>query len=270
MNKAAVYITLALLCILLVGIVAVLIARERKCRTKECTADRTKECTPVERICAAEVVVLLTCTVRIKPDINVMAQRAETDRTATYRKSIRAWICNTAFKIVVVENSGVDISASWLGLDDGIYASRYERIVFNGHTDADAAHLRTNIYKGAHELFAIQKALKESRFVATTPFIVKVTGRFFVPGLYDIFQAHSAAFPYNGLRQKNSAECQIVGCRPCFAAILFNPDAEPHVETTYESRLRDESWTDGKVLVLPKMRIPPTMTGGGGEVIDSL
>ena len=269
MSTTAAAVVLTLLCIAVAATIAVFVLQRNKhMQERECFCPQKHS--DISCFRAADVVILLTCTVFIKQDIASMVQRKPADREHTYRTSIRKWLTQTPFRIVVVENSGFDMSAGWLGFDAGIYEQRYESMHFDGEKDEDTSYLRSNTSKGLHELAAINKALTQSRFIVQAPFIVKVTGRFFVPDLYSALKSHDSSFDFNALRQQNGDECQIVGCRPCFAEILFHADADTHVERSYKERLSDESWTQNKVLVLPAMRIPRTLTGGYGNVLDSL
>jgi hypothetical protein len=213
-----------------------------------------------------DIVVLLTCTVRVKPSITELKQTSAAEREADYRASINKWLTNTAFKIVVVENSGFNMSPSWLGVDGGVGVDRYEAILFDEARDKDAPHGNTS--KGIHELYAINKAFASSKFIAAAPFVVKVTGRFFVPGLQAVMRGLSR--DVRALRQSNEDECQVVGCRPEIAPILFNQQADGFVERSYKARLQDVRWTKNKVAVLPPMPIAKTRTGGHGVYIYKL
>ena len=211
---------------------------------------------------AADIVILLTCTVRVE-NVAYIVQVDPTEREEAYRASIKRWVTETPFRIVTVENSGFDMSLEWLGVASG----RYEAISYNAPSDPE---MRTSTSKGVYEIDAINRALKQSRFLNTAPFFVKVTGRFFIPSLYDIFLASTLNF--NAVRQSDANECQVVGCRTGFAPFLFHPDIELHVEDTYKKRLdaAQRGWTRNRVLVLPHMQIPPTRTGGHGTIIEVL
>ena len=118
-------------------------------------------------------------------------------------------------------------------------------------------------------MYAIQRAFEESSFLKQALFVIKVTGRFFLPSLYDVLY-DSALTQFNAIRQHSPDECQVIGVKARFAKHLFSTqDAHAHVEATYKSRL-EEPWTKGKVLVLPLMPIPLTRTGGHGTFIDVL
>ena len=209
---------------------------------------------------ATDIVILLTCTVHIS-NVSNIRQVDPAEREETYKASIRRWVTETPFRIVTVENSGFAMSPAWLG----VASDRYEAISYDARTDPKA---RISTSKGIYEVDAINRALQQSVFLSAAPFFVKVTGRFFIPDLYDIFVASNLNF--NAVRQSDANECQVIGCRTGFAAVLFHPDIEGHVESSYKKRLdtAEHGWTRNSVLVLPPMKIPPTRTGGYGHIIQ--
>ena len=121
----------------------------------------------------------MTCTVNINPTKSWVFQRGAQDRLETYLKSITQWLIKTNFNIVIVENSGFDFEPLLP------QSQRLEIIGFRESELAEATYLHYNDSKGASEVFAIQYALSRSRFIheQQTNFVIKVTGRFFIPEL---------------------------------------------------------------------------------------
>ncbi len=102
------------------------------------------------------VIILLTCTVRVQRNIGHLIQTNAPEREATYKTSIKQWLTQTPFRVVAVENSGVQLSLAWLELDKNAYKDRYEPIAFDERNEVCAPH--GNSSKGIHELYAINKA----------------------------------------------------------------------------------------------------------------
>ena len=149
-------------------------------------------------------------------------------------------------------------------------STKFEQVVFDEATDPDLGAAEpwfsTKVRnKGAHELASIRVALARSALIRTAQphtWIVKVTGRFFVPGL-ETHLLGPAARGFIAVRQADPNSCQLVGCRLGASEGLFRGTTRPETdaEITYRQRLR-ESWAWDKVLVLPKMPIAQTKGGG--------
>jgi hypothetical protein len=231
---------------------------------------RTTGHSPPPSNVASDVAILLTCTVRPQDTVTQLRQKSPTEREAAYKTSILRWLTQSPFRIVVVENSGFPMSTQWLGVEPSVVPARLEFVLFDERALPAAGSLRKTESKGAHELFAIHKALLQSNTLRSVPFIIKVTGRFFVPDLYQVLVRHRVPNDYNAVRQHDPDECQILGCKTAFANVLFAPTDEYVVERTFRARLAHEPWAQFNTFVLPVLNIPPTKTGGSGMVIRSL
>lgn len=205
------------------------------------------------------VVILLTCTAY--PNSAVLKQRKPSERIRTYETSIKKWLEQGSFPIVVVDNSNY------------VYTLRHEnleQLPLDEHTDPMSAYVRNKSDKGEHESNAIRYALQHSKFLQRARYIVKITGRFFVP---DLGLALQNVENYNVIRQNDTNKCQIVGCRYTDCDYIFEPfivyksnikSAELHYKWKIDGYPKD------KVLQLPVLSIPATMEGGNGRVITSL
>ena len=110
------------------------------------------------------VVIILTTTVFVQNKCYLF-QIDPVERLNTYLKSIKQWLTQTKFKILVVENSGYPFNE----LQN---SDRLEIISFDeGNSD--------NNSKGASELFSIDYALNHTKF--QYDFVIKITGRYFIP-----------------------------------------------------------------------------------------
>jgi hypothetical protein len=85
----------------------------------------------------------------------------------------------TNFKIIVVENSGYPFDELKEFLSD-----KFEIISFDESQLSDANYLIGNISKGSSELFAINYSIKNSKIIDSRDFIIKVTGRYYIPNSY--------------------------------------------------------------------------------------
>jgi hypothetical protein len=118
-------------------------------------------------------------------------------------------------------------------------------------------HLIYNSSKGASEIFSIIYAQKNSKFNKHINFIIKITGRYFIPDLQDILiqlnistnTRHIGIHNNNdmiiGLRQSDNFRCEIIGIHMLFFNIIFGFNLSdddnkffPHVEYIYHNRFK--------------------------------
>ena len=224
-------------------------------------------------------VILLTCTVHTGANISHLKQRQADQRLALYKASIGRWLTETPYHIVAVDNSGYTEPLHDLPAQQ----ARYEQLGFVDGQDLVSedvgpfavSQVVSDPSKGNHELAAIRYALRNSVFIRRAAkadtWIIKVTGRFFIPEFHMYLQS-LAAPRYLAVRQSNPKMCQMVGARKHVAAkFLFRPvhKRDVMIEDYYEARLK-EAWAHGKVLAMPPLPIPPTRGGGDGRVFTYL
>lgn len=196
--------------------------------------------------------------------IGTLKQRDSDSRLQTYMTSLAQWAkVGPGFRVVVVENSGYE--------DLGSSFPTIETITFDEATDTDLKltqpwFKQTDRSKGAHELASVRVALARSSTIrAAHPhtWIIKITGRFFVPDLHQHLVTDQAQHA-SGVRQQDPDQCQIVGCRLAYADALFRGVSQTniHIESVYKARLARDDWAKDRVLALPTLPIPTTLGGG--------
>ena len=204
------------------------------------------------------VVILLTCTVNVQNNINQLKLTDSTLRKDIYLKSIKQWI-KTPFKIVVVENSGYNFPELKQN-------SQLEIISFM--ENEIYPELSNEISKGTHELYSINYAIEKSNLIKQSDFIIKVTGRYFIPN-FDKFNFCS----YQMVTQKNPLQCEVIGCKTNLTDILFNKKLN-YINNEYNSDFIEilyQRRTNGyKILSLPPLKIEPTINGTKGIEINWL
>jgi hypothetical protein len=213
------------------------------------------------------VVVLLTCTAQPQGNIRHLAQTKSSDRIAAYDTSLTQWLTQTDFPVVIVDNSGY----AYPNVKELVNPDVHEILAYEEKDAPHAAGLQSCEHKGIHELYAVQYAIKNSAIIRRASFVIKVTGRFFVPGLGRVCRERGVGddAAIMALRQKNKGLCQIVGCRwdavpHVFASRVF----DDYVETDYRDRMN--VFPSKNILTLPKLRIPRTREGGSGKYLTSL
>jgi hypothetical protein len=209
------------------------------------------------------IVVLLTTTLRPQSGISYLKQTDATIRRDIYRTAVNYWLRYTRLAVVVVENSGsVD-----LGREFDVPARRrgdFEFICFT-----EPRELVGVTSKGQHELYAVNEARRRSRLLRNAVFVVKVTGRYYVPRLERALTAGLVSGGVQAVRQFDGDRCEIVGCAPAqFDAIFAYPSDTDHVETTYTARVG--RLPKDRVLVLPPLDVPATRNGGWDSPVTEL
>jgi len=224
------------------------------------------------------VLIVLTCTVKINPHKHFLFQTDPSERLALYLKSIKQWLEKTCLKICVVENSGYTFPE----LSDYLekYSNRFEIITFDEMTLlGEFQHLKYNNSKGASEMHSIIHAYQNTQFKHSVNFVIKVTGRYFIPLFCEYLSnidvknrsrnlhIHHHENSIIGMRQSSETRCEVIGINALFFHFLFYLNLSddtgaffPHVETVYSNRLK--SFDQNKIVKLPTFPIEPTQMGG--------
>ena len=216
-----------------------------------------------------KMTVILTCTVNVNIGKNFLAQISPKERTIVYIKSILQWLNDTTFNIVVIENSGYKFEELYAETEK--YKDRFEIITFNENTHEKAQYLKNNNSKGDSELFSINYAFNNSKLIHSSNFIVKVTGRYFIPTLEDYLLEFNLN-EYDCLTQNNRDRCEMVGCHYTQFLNIFNTDMDDinkndvgysyngHIETLWKYRT-----SKYKNLRCNEFQIENTQRGGMNE-----
>ena len=209
------------------------------------------------------ITIILTCTVYVNYKKICLAQTNPTHRIQTYLKSIRKWLNSTNFHIIVVENSGYTFPS--LTNEKIKYRDRFEIITL---TESDEpTHLRNCFSKGSSEIFSIHYAFLKSTIIHSSNFIIKVTGRYFIPELENYLKQHDLD-TYDCLTQNDRDRCEMVGCHYKIFSIIFNiylfdiKGYKGHIEDLWKLRTTKCK----NVLVCNPFSIEPTVRGGADEV----
>jgi hypothetical protein len=213
--------------------------------------------------------IILTTTVSVQDKVYLF-QTDKGERAQVYTKKIRQWLQETSFPIVVVENTGYTFPE--LEQEREIYKDRFEIISYMESELEEAAFLKGNPYKGASEVFAIHWAYHHSQFSVTAPFIIKITGRFFIPQL-EIYLSGFSLENYDVLVQNRKNRCEMLGCRKdhfehVFGTELINRHGnhDGNVEDVYQFRCEQYE----NIIHCPEFPIEGTQRGGINEVFYNI
>jgi hypothetical protein len=223
-----------------------------------------------------KVAIILTCTVNRQTKIVERipeGQSDEKERVETYIKSIKKWLYETSLPIIVVENSGYDFSE--LEFEKEMFKERFELVLFNETTLQEAAYLKDNYSKGTHEVFSIYYAKCQSKLIPQSAcnFIIKVTGRFYIPELENYLKQYDLS-KIKALRQNRDLSCQMVGShidqfnfifnKRCFYRDEYAKYENDYIEILYKDKI--DSLPKETVINCPVFNIEPTTGGCGGTV----
>jgi len=209
-----------------------------------------------------QVTIILTSTVFVKWNICSLDQVNPNERLETYIKAILQWLNKTNFHIVLVENSGFHYSC--LDFEKEYYRHRFEVINFRESDLEEANYLTENYAKGASEVFAIDYAFRHSVKIHASKFIIKVTGRYFIPELEEYLRNY-VLDDYDCLTQFSRDRCEMVGCHYRFFSQIFNihllnenGEYDGHIENIWKMRTSNCKRT----LVCKEFDIESTPRGG--------
>ena len=188
------------------------------------------------------------------------------ERLNTYLKKIRQWLYETNMKIVVVENTGYTYEE--LNEEKEKFKHRFEVITYNENQLEESAYLNGNIYKGASEVFSIHYAYHHSQLCKNAEFIIKITGRFFIPQFEAFIQYYNLQ-KFDVLTQSALYRCEMVGCNTSIFGDIFNihltnavGEYDGHVESVYKYMC---SKFPNKIQC-PEFAIEPSQRGGIDEI----
>lgn len=230
--------------------------------------------------------IILTCTININPMKYYIQVIDPNERLTIYLKSIKQWLDESNFKIILVDNSGYTFPELNEYIDK--YKERFEIISFIEDdidndifitAGAEAVKLNTDFLytsKGTSEMFSIYYSYLKSKLINTSKFVIKVTCRYFIKEL-ELFLNNVNVDDYLALRQIESDWCEIVGCHINVFLDVFMPahfiDSKRvfchHIENLYKDRLITK-FPKEKVLVCPLFQIEPTQMGGANLIRTTL
>ena len=204
--------------------------------------------------------IILTTTVNTHNNIQYLYQKDPTSRIRTYLKSILQWLNNTQLNIVLVENSGYNFIE--LDKEKEKFKDRFEVIVFDDSKLPETLFMRNTPSKGRHEIFAINYAFNHSNLLKTSNFIIKVTGRFFIPEFEEYLKNYDLN-NYDCLVQNNRNRCEVVGSHYKNFLDIFNINIHDDINFDYIESVwmgRTSSYTN--ILICKIFTIDETQRGG--------
>ena len=209
------------------------------------------------------ICVLLTMNVTPADIVNNLLMRDPATRLDIYLKSIKQWLTQTELNIVIVENSNYPFPELQEELVK--YKHRFEIISCCPTDLSDINELSWLGSKGIHEAFAINYAKKQSKMIKSSIFIIKITGRYFVPE-FENYINNIKLNEYYALTQHDNTRCEIVGAHSIYFDRIFyqnfidnNNDLIGHAETIYKQRI--EKLPKNKTFVCKLFQIESTMSG---------
>ncbi len=209
-------------------------------------------------------VIILTSTVYVKKNIDCIYQTEPSERITCYLKSVRQWLYNTNFKIILVENSGYTFDE--LNFEKELFKDRFEVLTFNESTLEEAKKIQNISSKGLSEIFAINYAFYFSKLIQPNDFIIKITARFFIKELESYLSSYNLN-EFDCLTQENRDRCEMVGCNYQNFCDIFNIHIfNSQVEIVYKYRTS----LFNKNLICKTFMIEETQRGGLPESFNTI
>jgi hypothetical protein len=208
--------------------------------------------------------IILTSTVNVH-NVSYLYQIDPASRIQTYLTSIKKWLYKTNLNIVLVENSGYNFNE--LNLEKELFNSRFELISFDEKQLPQAKYLQEFQFgKGRHEIFAINYAFNHSKLLKSSTFIIKITGRFYIPE-FETFIKNYDLNNYDCIVQNNRERCELVGShiKNCHHIFDVNIDQE-HIENVWLKRTSIYS----NILICKIFNIESTQRGGATNIYTTI
>ncbi|MEO5991472.1 MAG: hypothetical protein ABIP68_07535 [Ferruginibacter sp.] len=163
----------------------------------------------------SNIVILLTAA--IKPNsFNTLALKDSEIRKKQYIAALNFYLKNTSCNIVFAENSGVSLEMEFEG-----YKNRLEFVTYTSLPD------NPDKGKGAKELEIINQALTNSKFIAKSLAVVKITGRLKVLNINALYKD----FMFFNLNNEKMLTCNIYKTtRMDSRCFFFTKDFWPYLE----------------------------------------
>lgn len=212
------------------------------------------------------IVLLMTTTVNIFENVSWLSQKNKQERIKMYGKKIMKWVNKSKFKIVVIENSDYKFKDLIKHTNH-----RFEMLSFK-YTNEQKEIMDKHQAKGQHEIFAVQYACNNSKLIKDCDFLIKITGRYFVPNLESILNKElnknpEIDFIRQSLLWRNMNRCEIVGCSKNNINKLFY---FPLKNDMMEQEIMDRMVKSKNILNLPVMKLDEKTKQGVGHFINQL
>jgi len=220
----------------------------------------------VDIISINKVTIILTSTIFVSNKA-YLQQRDPNVRLSIYLESFMKWIYNTDFHIIIVENSGYEYNE--LNYEKENFKDRLEVISFNEKELHNEIYLSQS--KGVSELNSINYALNASKLLLTSRFVIKVTGRYYIPSFKNYI--NELCFDkIDVLFQNTIIRCEIVGCkiehcREIFRNVFLDKYNYDISDLSLEFILFARKQKFKNKFILKKLDINKTLMGGNNEYV---
>jgi len=217
-----------------------------------------------------DIVIILTSTVRVNVNKIYLHQTDSSERLKIYLKSVKEWLYKTNFKVILIENSGYTFEE--LNYEKELFKDRFEVITFDESEFELSKWLVKNNSKGESELFSINYAIKNSKFIFPDTFIIKITARYFLPELEEYLNRFKLN-EFDCLVQHNQDRCEMVGSNYKNFEYIFNQDVLTdlplfcgHIESIYTYRTGKYK----NLLICKEFQIEETQRGGADDTFNTI
>lgn len=212
------------------------------------------------------IVLLMTTTVNIFDNVSWLSQKNKQERLKMYGKKIIKWLNKSNLKIVVIENSDYKFNDLIKHTNH-----RFEILSFKYNKEQKEIMDKYEA-KGQHEIFALEYACNYSKLIKECDYVIKITGRYFVPNLESILNKELNKNPkIDFIRQssiwRNMNRCEIVGCSKNNINKLFY---FPLKNDMMEQEMMDRMINSKNILNLPVMKLDEKTKQGVGHFINKL
>ena len=206
------------------------------------------------------VIIILTLSTNRTSNQKGGLQEA-TSRQLWYERSLNLWNQDNTIRdhVIVIENS-----------DKHYDVPHLEFINFKHSVDRERKYCsRPTRSMGEHELISIHEAMSKAKRIAGATHVIKITGRYYIPGLAHAMQNLSETHEVIHMHGY-AGGCQIMGCRIDACSSLWKCPYErfSHCEATV--KLRMQTHKSVHRFEFPKLHTAYTLGGSGGNEVTKL
>ncbi len=125
--------------------------------------------------------VSLLLTACVNPNgMSFTALQNKEERKQQYKNALSFYLAETIAPIIFIENTGIDFSSEY---EEWIKKGRLEYITFDGN------NYSRSLGKGYGEALIINEAIKRSRFLQESKYVIKITGRLIIKNINQILSS---------------------------------------------------------------------------------
>ena len=190
------------------------------------------------------------------------------ERRLWNERSLRLWDQDDSIRdhIIAVENS----NSSFFSSNAHLHLEHLEGLAFTHSRAYEHRHCgKPTSAMGEHELVSLHEAISRSTRMRNATHIIKVTGRYYMPGFAHILRGIAATDRIIHM-QGYPGGCQVMGCRLDACRALWKCPYERYSNCEATIKHRMQRYPPTRRFELPQLQVAFTRAGSSGEPVTNL